>query len=135
MLTGTHYLVLYFRTLGAKIGKDCALYVGGELSLIITEPDLSEHGDRVAIDDASLSSHINSRGHFSLNRLSVGSRSSLRSGSRLLSGAEIGEDACLLEHTLIMSGDTADNGKTYQGWPADVLKGNRIKTGTRQLDS
>lgn len=129
MLSGTHYAVLYFRALGAKIGKDCALYAGGELSGIITEPDLLELGDRVAIDDASLVSHINSRGYFSLNRLSVGSRSVLRSGSRLLSGAEMGEDTCLLEHTLIMGGDTADDGKTYQGWPADVFKGNRMKLG------
>jgi len=130
MLSGTHYAVLYFRALGAKIGKDCALYAGGELNVIITEPDLLELGDRVAIDDASLVSHINSRGYFSLNRLSVGSRSVLRSGSRLLSGAEMGEDTCLLEHTLIMGGDTADDGKTYQGWPADVFKGNRMKLGT-----
>jgi acetyltransferase-like isoleucine patch superfamily enzyme len=129
MLSGTHYAVLYFRALGAKIGKDCALYAGGELSVIITEPDLLELGDRVAIDDASLVSHLNSRGYFSLNRLSVGSRSVLRSGSRLLSGAEMGEDTCLLEHTLIMGGDTADDGKTYQGWPADVFKGARMKLG------
>ena len=128
MTSGTHYAVLFFRAMGAKIGKDCALLAGGQQSLVvITEPDLLELSDRVAIDDASLVSHINSRGHFSLNRLRVGSRSVMRSGSRLLSGAEMGKDACLLEHTLIMGGDIADDGKTFQGWPADVFKGNRLK--------
>lgn len=33
MLTGTHYLVLYFRALGARLGKDCALFAGGRPGL------------------------------------------------------------------------------------------------------
>jgi hypothetical protein len=72
MLSGSHYLVLYFRAHGAKIGKDCALFAGGQMTAIITEPDLLDLGDRVAVDDASLVSHINSRGDCSLNSLSVG---------------------------------------------------------------
>ena len=47
MLTGTHWLVLYFRALGANIGKDCALFAGGAPSLMFTEPDLLTLGDRV----------------------------------------------------------------------------------------
>ena len=127
MLTGTHYAVMYFRALGAKIGKDCALFAGGRPSLVFTEPELLELGDRVAIDDASLVSHINSRGNFYLNRLRVGSRSVLRTGSRLLSGAQMGDDSCLLEHTLIMAGDMADEKTTYQGWPANVFSQPRVK--------
>ena len=119
MLTGTHWTVLYFRALGAKIGKDCALFAGGLPSLMFTEPDLLTLGDRVAVDDASLVAHINTRGHFNLNPLIVGDRSVLRSGSRLLSGARMENDSCLLEHTLVMAGDVADAGATYQGWPAD----------------
>lgn len=125
LLTGTHYAVLYFRALGATIGKDCALFAGGLPSLMFTEPDLLTLGDRVAVDDASLVSHINSRGVFNLNRLSVGDRSVLRSGSRLLSGAQMGKDSVLLEHTLVMAGDVADEGCTYQGWPADVFHRSR----------
>lgn len=128
MLSGTHYAVLYFRALGAKIGKDCALFAGGRQDLLFTEPDLLTLGDRVAIDNASLVAHINSRGNFSLNTLTVGDRSVLRSGSRLLSGAQMGKDACLLEHTLIMAGDVADDYMTYQGWPADVFDGQRVKS-------
>lgn len=127
LLTGTHFCVLYFRALGAKIGKDCALFAGGRPSLMFTEPDLLTLGDRVSVDDASLVGHINSRGKFSLNELSVGSRSVLRSGTRLLSGAKMGEDAILLEHTLIMAGDVADDGTAYQGWPADVYRGDRLE--------
>ena len=104
LLTGTHYAVLYFRALGARIGKDCALFAGGHSSVLFTEPDLLTLGDRVSVDDASLVGHVNSRGDFSLNELKVGSRSVLRTGSRLLSGAVMGEDCVLLEHTLVMAG-------------------------------
>jgi hypothetical protein len=37
----------------------------------------------------------------------------------------MGDDTMLLEHTLIMAGDIADNGVTYQGWPADVFRKDR----------
>lgn len=125
MLTGTHYAVLYFRALGATIGKDCAIFAGGLPSLMFTEPDLLTLGERVAVDDASLVSHINSRGVFNLNPLVVGDRSVLRSGARLLSGAQMGEDSVLLEHTLVMAGDVVDDGCTYQGWPGDSFRGVR----------
>jgi hypothetical protein len=38
-LTGTVYFVWYLRALGAKIGKNCAIYAGGKAGLM-TEPDL-----------------------------------------------------------------------------------------------
>ncbi|RMY10562.1 hypothetical protein D0868_03634 [Hortaea werneckii] len=128
MLTGTHWIVLYFRALGLKCGKDCALFAGGLPSLMFTEPDLLTLGDRVSVDDASLVGHINTRGKFDLNPLHVGDRSVLRSGSRLLSGARMEADTCLLEHTLIMAGDVVDEGSTSQGWPAEEFKGSRTPT-------
>jgi len=127
LLTGTHYIVMYFRALGLKAGKDCALFAGGRPSLMFTEPDLLELGDRVCVDDASLVAHINTRGHFTLNKLSVGARSVLRSGSRLLSGARMEADACLLEHTLVMAGDVVEEGVTMQGWPGEAFDGARVR--------
>ena len=128
MLTGTHWIVLYFRAMGAKIGRDCALFAGGQPSLLFTEPDLLTLGDRVSVDDASLVGHINTAGRFSLNPLHVGDRSVLRSGSRLLSGGSCQEDTCLLEHTLVMAGDVVDAGCTMQGWPSEEFTGNRMPT-------
>ncbi|USW53594.1 Putative AMP-dependent synthetase/ligase, phosphopantetheine binding ACP domain, ANL [Septoria linicola] len=128
LLTGTQWTTLYFRALGAKIGKDCALFAGGLPSLMFTEPDLISLGDRVALDDCSVVGHINTRGKFDLNPLSIGARSVLRSGSRLLSGAKMEDDSCLLEHTLIMAGDVVDAGTTSQGWPAEEFSTNRMPT-------
>ncbi|PTB71025.1 hypothetical protein BBK36DRAFT_1176362 [Trichoderma citrinoviride] len=128
LLTGTHWIVLYFRALGADIGKDCALFANGSPSLMFTEPDLITLGDRVTIDDASVVAHINTRGKFDLNRLSIGDRCVMRSGSRLLSGATMKNDSCLLEHTLIMGGDVVEENWTMQGWPAERFTGKRAET-------
>ena len=40
-LAGTAYIVWYLRALGAKIGKNCAIWAGGQMGLM-TEPDLVE---------------------------------------------------------------------------------------------
>lgn len=127
MVTGTHWLVLYFRALGANIGDDCALFANGRPSLMFTEPDLITIGSRTVIDDASVVAHINTRGKFDLNRLEIGERCVLRTGSRLLSGAMMRDDSALLEHTLIMGGDVVEKGWTMQGWPAAQFKGQRVK--------
>jgi acyl-CoA synthetase (AMP-forming)/AMP-acid ligase II/acetyltransferase-like isoleucine patch superfamily enzyme/acyl carrier protein len=126
LLTGTAYLPLYYRLLGARIGKDAALFAGGHMTLPFTEPDLLTLGDRVCVDDASLVAHINSRGTFDLNALFVGDRGVLRTGSRLLSGAKMGADSVLLEHTLVMAGDDVEDGGVCQGWPADGFRGRRV---------
>ena len=45
----------------------------------------------------------------------------MRSGSRLLSGASMDDDSMLLEHTLLTSGEVAEAGAVYAGWPARPL--------------
>ncbi|KAL7933582.1 hypothetical protein V8C35DRAFT_59088 [Trichoderma chlorosporum] len=129
LLTGTSWIVFYFRALGANIGKDCALFANGSPSLMFTEPDLITLGNRVSIDDASVVAHINTRGKFDLNSLSIGDRCVMRSGSRLLSGATMKSDSCLLEHTLIMGGDVVEEKWTMQGWPAERISRKRITIG------
>ncbi|KAI0737046.1 acetyl-CoA synthetase-like protein [Daedaleopsis nitida] len=120
VLGGSAYIVWYLRALGAKIGEDCAVFAGGRAGLM-TEPDLVELGDHVALDDCSVVAHINSRGNFSLNKLTISTSSAMRSGSRLLSGASMEENSMLLEHTLLTSGEIAESGGVYAGWPAHRL--------------
>ncbi|KAE8409800.1 hypothetical protein BDV37DRAFT_277454 [Aspergillus pseudonomiae] len=109
LISGTAYLPVFYRAMGAT-----------------TEPDLVTFGDRVAADDASVVCHLNTRGEFEMHPLRVGDRSVLRSGSRLLAGASMGDDACLLEHTLVLAGDHVDNGCTVQGRPCELFSGDRL---------
>ncbi|KAL5333336.1 hypothetical protein BJX70DRAFT_381365 [Aspergillus crustosus] len=126
MLSGTAYLNLYYRLMGAKIGRDVSLLSNGDPNILLTEPDMVTIGDRVAADDASLVCHLNTRGEFELHPLVVGERSVLRTGSRLMSGSSMGKDACLLEHTLVLSGDCVDDEGVVQGWPAEEFEGRRV---------
>ncbi|KAJ7753545.1 acetyl-CoA synthetase-like protein [Mycena metata] len=121
-LTGSAYFVWYLRAMGARIGKNCALYPGGRAGLM-TEPDLVQLGDNVSLDDCSVVAHINSRGNFALNSLEIGNGCAMRAGSRLLSGASMEDNSMLCEHTLLTSGDVADEGTVYAGWPAKPIEG------------
>lgn len=40
-LTGTAYIAWFYRAMGAKIGRNCAIFAGGKAGLM-TEPDLVE---------------------------------------------------------------------------------------------
>ncbi|KAJ8081882.1 putative NRPS-like protein biosynthetic cluster [Marasmius tenuissimus] len=116
-MTGTTYIAWFYRMLGAKIGRNCSIFAGG-IPGLMTEPDLVELGDDVTLDNCSVVAHINSRGNFSLNQLKISHGCAMRSGSRLLSGASMEDDSMLCEHTLLTSGEVADSGTVYVGWPA-----------------
>ncbi|KAF7353532.1 Acetyl-CoA synthetase-like protein [Mycena sanguinolenta] len=121
-ITGSAYFVWYLRGMGARIGKNCVLYPGGRAGLM-TEPDLVQLGDNVSLDDCSVVAHINSRGNFALNSLQIANGCAMRAGSRLLSGASMEDSSMLCEHTLLTSGDVADAGTVYSGWPAKPMEG------------
>ncbi|SAL96550.1 hypothetical protein [Absidia glauca] len=120
LITGSGWLVMFFRGLGCNIGKRVCLYPNGG-DPMMTEADMVTLEDDVAVDEASLVCHLNSRGQFSINPLRVGAGSVLRSGSRLLSGARMREDTTLLEHTLIVSGEVTDQKSIWQGWPGEDI--------------
>lgn len=125
LLTGTHWLVIYYRWLGAKIGKDCALFANGYPGLLLTEADLIEIGDNVAIDDVGIISHVEMRGSTRLDKITIGDRCVLRSGSHILAGARMENDSCLLEHTLIMPDQIVREGCSMYRRPAKQFYGNR----------
>eukprot|EP00462_Mataza_sp_D1_P022772 CAMPEP_0175134990 /NCGR_PEP_ID=MMETSP0087-20121206/8473_1 /TAXON_ID=136419 /ORGANISM="Unknown Unknown, Strain D1" /LENGTH=1756 /DNA_ID=CAMNT_0016417589 /DNA_START=57 /DNA_END=5323 /DNA_ORIENTATION=- len=119
-IQGSQYLVWYFRALGCKIGDRVCLYPNGG-DPMMTEPDLVTIEDGVCVDDASVVAHLNSKGVFQLQKLRLGRGAVLRSGSRLLSGAEMEANSCLLEHTLMLSGDVVPEKSVWQGWPGAMV--------------
>ncbi|KAI0693792.1 acetyl-CoA synthetase-like protein [Cytidiella melzeri] len=133
-LTGSAYIVWFYRAIGAKIGKNVCIWAGGRVGLM-TEPDLVELGDRVSLDDCSVVAHINSRGMFALNRLNIAMGSAMRTGSRLLSGAQMEDYSMLMEHALLPSGDVAEAGGVYVGWPAKLLDPRRASAVSTLLGS
>jgi len=116
---GSPYLVWYFRALGAHIGTNVCLYPNGAKPMM-TEPDLVTIGDGACVDSAVLVAHLNTNGKFSMERLSVGKNCVLRTWSRLQQGARLHDDTVLLEHTLVMPGESVVSGSVLQGWPPDL---------------
>lgn len=116
-LRGTPMMNSYFRMHGAKIGKGVCLYPTGA-DPYMTEPDLVSLGDGVCVDRASLVAHSNTFGEYELRTLEVGSKATLRTNSRLISGAKMAENSEILEHTLVLPGDEVPKFQACQGWPA-----------------
>ncbi len=56
--------------------------------------------------------------HFRLNPISIGKGAVLKSFTRLLSGAVMEGRSVLLEHTLVLAGETVECGAVWQGWPS-----------------
>ncbi|GAB0137222.1 putative secondary metabolism biosynthetic enzyme [Epichloe bromicola] len=128
LLTGTQWLVLYYRALGARIGNDCALFASGNPSLMLTEPDLIEMGDRVVVDNTAIISHLDRRGSIQLDSIKIGNRCVLRSSSNILMGCVMEDDSCLMEHTLILPGERVKEGWAMHRRPAERFLGNRKGT-------
>ena len=62
-IQGSVYLVWYFRSLGARIGKDTCLYpTGGDP--MMTEPELVQLGNETSFHRPSLIAHTTSLGSF-----------------------------------------------------------------------
>jgi hypothetical protein len=55
-----------------------------------------------------------------LNPIVVGEGCVLKSNTRLLSGSAMEDHSILLEHTLVISGETVDRGSVWQGWPSQL---------------
>jgi len=116
-LRGTPMMNVYFRLQGATIGEGVCLYPTGA-DPYMTEPDLVKLGDGACVDKASLVAHSNTFGEYELRTLEVGRKATLRANSRLISGAKMEDHSEILEHTLVLPGDSVPRYQACQGWPA-----------------
>jgi non-ribosomal peptide synthetase-like protein len=117
-LRGTFWLPLYLRLLGCKIGKRC--YID---TTDITEPDLIEIGDDVALNDfAGLQTHLFEDRVMKVNGVKVGDRATIGSLTIILYGAEIGADAQLGDLSVVMKGERLPPHTSWEGSPAQPAR-------------
>jgi acyl-CoA synthetase (AMP-forming)/AMP-acid ligase II/acetyltransferase-like isoleucine patch superfamily enzyme len=117
LITGSPYLVWYFRSLGAKIGKDCCLYPSGG-DPFMPEPDLVDIGDGCVVDNASIVAHLNTRGNFELVRIKMDNNVTLRVRSRIQQGVHCESGSMLLEKSLALTGEVMEANSVWQGAPS-----------------
>ena len=116
LLGGSAYIVWYYRALGATIGRDTCLFPIGS-DPMLTEPDLVNIGDRVCLNHAYVINHVNTRGDFQLNTITIGSHCTLCAHSRAMAGSVMDQGSMLLERSLLMPGEKLAKQKKKVGWP------------------
>jgi acetyltransferase-like isoleucine patch superfamily enzyme len=116
-LSGTPYMVAYFRLNGGDIGKDCCLYPAGA-DPFMPEPDLVHMGDRCVLDCASVVCHLNTRGAFTLKEINLEKDTTLRCRSRVQQAVHVEEGAQLLEKSLAMTGEVIEAYSVWKDAPA-----------------
>ena len=99
------------------MGRNCCLYPTGA-DPFMPEPDLVTIGDGCVIDCASLICHLNTRGNFELQKITVEDHCTLRTRSRLQQGVVMERGSMLLEKSLAMTGEVIDSRSVWQGGPA-----------------
>jgi acetyltransferase-like isoleucine patch superfamily enzyme len=123
-ITGSPFLTLLFRLQGCKIGKDCCLWpTGGDP--FPTELDLITIGDRCVIDDGRLVCHLNTRGNFEVTPIVLENDVTLRRMTKIQKGALLECGAMVLEHSLVMTGETVEANSVWQGSPAAYIWDNK----------
>lgn len=118
LITGSQYLVWFYRLLGCRIGEDVCLYPNGSETMM-TEPDLCGIGDEASIDDAAINPHSNARGLFKLGHIHISSSVVLKSMTRVTINTNIASSSILLEHSYPRT--NISQGSVCQGWPSVSL--------------
>jgi carbonic anhydrase/acetyltransferase-like protein (isoleucine patch superfamily) len=120
-IRGSPFLTLLFRLQGCTIGRDCCLWpTGGDP--FPPEVDLLTIGDRCVIDDGRLVCHLNTKGSFELTPIVIENDVTLRRMSKIQKGAQVESGAMVLEHSLVMTGETIEANSVWQGVPAICVR-------------
>lgn len=119
-VSGTTYLVWFFRALGCKVGKDCCLYPSGG-DPYMPEPDLVSVGDRCVVDMSSIVCHLNTRGNLELVPIVLENHVTLRARSRIQQGVHVGAGSMVLEKSLVLTGEVIETDNVWQGSPASRI--------------
>merc|ERR1719242_1090439 len=124
-LDGFHGTALYsafLRAMGASVGRDCTLF-GFTL-----EFDLLSIGDRVHVgQDCDNTCHTVENMVLKMVPVRLGSGSAMQRHSFVMPGAELGEEAVLLEESQVLKGDVVPPGEVWAGNPAEPLRVQRSK--------
>ena len=113
-LSGTPFMVLYYRLLGAKIGKGAFLAMDQ-----IDAPDLVSIGEDAIISDGALFATTSvERGLLRIGRNDVGARAFVGTMAVIGRNARLGDDAVLEDLSAIPTGESVPNGELWTGSPA-----------------
>ncbi len=113
-LAGTPFMAPYLRLLGAKIGHGCHL---GSSRLQL--PDLLEIADGVSIGyGAAVEPYAVQDGWLIMEPIRIGQNAYVGVNSVVMLGGNVGDNACVLEQSLVAQGQTIPANETWAGSPS-----------------
>ena len=113
-LSGTPFLPMYLRLLGAHIGK--RVYMD---TTDVTEFDVVTLGDDAALNsDCGPQTHLFEDRVMKISTVEIGARCTVGGGSIVLYDATMEDDSALGELSLLMKGETLPAGTHWEGSPA-----------------
>ena len=112
-LEGTLLLPLFLRRTGMRIGRGVVL---GNGFAQIVDPDMIEIGDGATVS-AMFQAHTFEDRVLKIDRVRVGDRATLADATVPLYGADIGDDAMVAPHSVVMKQEHLPPGRHYEGAP------------------
>ncbi|MFN9731406.1 MAG: acyltransferase [Pseudomonadota bacterium] len=104
----------FLRAMGMKIGPRA--FINTEF---ISDPRLVEVGaDAVVGGSVHLFAHYGGGGHLTNAPVRIGARATLGQGSTVMGGVDVGDDALVLPHSVVLPGTRIGPGEVWGGVPA-----------------
>lgn len=115
LLHGTPWIVLWFRLMGAKLGRQVFISDG-----FLMETDLIRVGDHVTLAGTGLQTHLFEDRVMKLGSIQIDNKASL-GASYVLYNTHVGENAVLGDLSLVMKNETLSAERQYHGLPAECV--------------
>lgn len=104
----------FLRAMGMHVGRRA--FINTEL---ISDPRLLWIGDDAVIGGGvHLFAHYGGGGHLTIARVRIGARATIGQGATVMGDVEVGEDATVLPHAVLLPGSRVPAGATWGGVPA-----------------
>lgn len=114
----TPFLPLYYRLMGAKIGKRIQINTKG-----IADVSLLEIGDDSVIGgDAVLIGHLAEHGKLKLKKTVIGKKVTIGLGSVIMPGSVIGDHALIAARSVLSKNTTVEANSIVAGTPAKFIR-------------
>lgn len=116
-LEGTLLLPWYLRAMGMRIGRRCVL---GDGFAQVVDPDMITIEDGATVH-ALFQAHSFEDRVLKIDRVRLGARCTVGRGAVVLYGADIGADAHVMPHSVVMKHERLLDARRYAGAPTDEI--------------
>jgi acetyltransferase-like isoleucine patch superfamily enzyme len=131
-VTLTPFGIWFLKAMGMKIGRHA--FVNTEY---ISDPQLITLGDDAALGGSvRIFAHYGGGGNFVIAPVAIGRRATIGLGATIMGDVEVGEDATVLPHSVLLPGSRVGPGETWGGVPARRIEREemeRFKEGIRGM--